>query len=60
MACTVSSCILLRHSFKKYFLQLGLSPLLAACAGGHTETAQLLIDKGASVNMYDKVMKVCV
>ena len=32
------------------FLQLGKSPLLAACEGGHTETAKLLIDRGADVN----------
>ncbi len=36
-------------------LQWEISPLLAACRGGHTETAQLLIDKGADVNMCDKV-----
>ena len=32
------------------FLQLGKSPLLAACEGGQTETAKLLIDRGADVN----------
>ena len=32
------------------FLQYGKSQLLAACEGGHTETAQLLIDLGADVN----------
>ena len=37
------------------FLQLGKSPLLAACKGGHTETAKLLIDRGADVNQLDKV-----
>ena len=31
-------------------LQCVTSQLLAACLGGHTETAQLLIDKGADVN----------
>ncbi len=28
---------------------------MAACKGGHTETAQLLIDKGADVNLFDEV-----
>ncbi len=32
------------------FLQFWKSPLLAACEGGHTETAKLLIDRGADVN----------
>ena len=32
------------------FLQFGKSLLLAACEGGHTETAKLLIDRGADVN----------
>ncbi len=36
-------------------LQDGISPLLAACRGGHTETAQSLIDKGADVNQCDEV-----
>ena len=31
------------------------SPLLAACEGGHTEIALMLIDKGADVSMADKV-----
>ena len=30
-------------------------PLLAACERDHTETAQLLINKGAKVNHCDKV-----
>ena len=34
------------------------SPLLAACEGGHTETAQLLIDKGADVNNAGEVSAV--
>ncbi len=37
------------------FLQFRKSPLLAACEGGHTETAKLLIDRGADVNQLDKV-----
>ena len=37
------------------FLQLGKSLLLAAYEGGHTETAKLLIDRGADVNQLDKV-----
>ena len=37
------------------FLQLGKSPLLTACEGGHTETAKLLIDRGADVNQLDEV-----
>ena len=37
-------------------LQDGTSPLLAACEGGHTETAKLLIDKGgADVNQLVRV-----
>ncbi len=39
----------------KCFIQRKTSPLLAACKEGHTETAQLLIDKGANVNQLDKV-----
>ena len=35
--------------------QDGWSPLLAACSGGHTETAQLLIYRGADVNETDEV-----
>ena len=31
------------------------SPLLAAIEGGHTQTAQLLIDKGADVNKAGRV-----
>ena len=36
-------------------LQYERSPLLAAIQGGHTETAQLLIEKGADVNNCDEV-----
>ena len=35
--------------------QDGVSPLLAACKGGHKEIAQLLIEKGADVNEGDNV-----
>ena len=31
------------------FLQFEKSPLLAAFKGGHTETAKLLIDRGADM-----------
>ena len=34
----------------KCFLQFGKPPLLVACEGGYTETAKLLIDRGANVN----------
>ncbi len=37
------------------FLQFGKFPLLAACEGGHTETAKLFIDRGADVNQLDVV-----
>ena len=37
------------------FLQYGKFPLLAACEGGHTETAKLLIDRGADVNQLNEV-----
>ena len=36
--------------FATQLFQDGKSPLMTACEGGHTETAQLLIDKGADVN----------
>ena len=35
--------------------QRGQSPLLVASKGGHTETAKLLIDKGADVNKRNQV-----
>ena len=35
--------------------QLGQSPLQAACERGHVTVVQLLIDKGAEVNKFDKV-----
>ena len=37
------------------FLQFEKFPLLAACEGGHTETANLLIDRGADINMFNEV-----
>ena len=41
--------------FTTHLYQYERSPLLAACQGGHTETAQLLIDKGADVNKASRV-----
>ena len=41
--------------FTAHLYQDGRSPLLAAIEGGHTETAQLLIDKGADVNKANQV-----
>ena len=38
-----------------HLYQDGRSPLLAACQRGYTETAQLLIDKGADVNKAGQV-----
>ena len=32
----------------------GQTPLLSACAGGHSDVAQLLINKGASIDVTDK------
>ena len=37
------------------FLHFEKSPLLAACEGGHTETAKLLIDRGAHINMFNEI-----
>ena len=36
--------------FPTHLYQFEKSPLLAAIEGGHTGTAQLLIDKGAGIN----------
>ena len=36
-------------------MQYGNSPLLASIKASHTETAKLLIEKGADVNKFDKV-----
>ena len=41
--------------FATQLFQDGRSPLIAACEGGHTETAQLLIDKGVDVNKTGQV-----
>ena len=41
--------------FTAHLYQGARSPLLAAIEGGHTETAQLLIDKGADVNKAGQV-----
>ena len=41
--------------FTTHLYQDGRSPLIAACEGGHAETAQLLIKKGADVRKADKV-----
>ena len=41
--------------FTTHLYQDERSPLLAACERGHTETAQLLIDKGANVNKANQV-----
>ena len=40
-----------------YFLctQLGRTPLLLACENGHSDVAQLLINKGASFDITDRV-----
>ena len=37
------------------FIQAMETPLFAACEEGHTETAQLLIDKGSNVNQQSRV-----
>ena len=42
-------------SILQFSLQYEKSPLLAAIQGDHTETAQLLIEKGADVKKCDKV-----
>ena len=42
------------------FLQfVHTTPLLRACAGGHTRTASLLIEAGANVNYKDEVIYMC-
>ena len=37
------------------YIQSGQTPLLSACAGGHSDVAQLLISKGASIDVTDRV-----
>ena len=37
------------------FIQRGQTPLLSACAGGLNDVAQLLINKGASIDVTDEV-----
>ena len=38
-----------------FTFQRGWTPLLAACEGGHSATAQSLIEKGADLNKQDRV-----
>ena len=38
-----------------FYNQLGHCPLSLACARGHSDVAELLINKGASVDILDKV-----
>ena len=38
-----------------FYIQRGRTPLLCACAGGHSDIAQLLINKGASIDVADEV-----
>jgi ankyrin repeat protein len=47
--------LLLKHGFTPEAPKSanGFSPLLAACGGGHTKTALLLLDKGASIKPLD-------
>jgi hypothetical protein len=40
-------------------LQDGQTPLLLACQQGHTEVAQLLLDRGAKVDAADKARRSC-
>ena len=37
------------------YLQNGKSPLMEASSGGHFEIVKLLLDKGADVNVLNKV-----
>ena len=36
-----------------HFQRTNRTPLLAACAGGHSETAHMLINSGANVDVSD-------
>ena len=38
-----------------FYIQRGQTPLLCACAVGHSDVAQLLINKGASIDVTDEV-----
>ena len=38
-----------------FIFQSGRTPLLAACEGGDSKTAQLLVEKGADLNEQDVV-----
>ena len=38
-----------------FIFQRGRTPMIAACEGGHSTTAQLLIEKGADLNKQDWV-----
>ena len=38
-----------------FYTQRGQTPLLSAIDRGHSEVAQLLINKGASIDVTDKV-----
>ena len=52
---TVRRCV--NVNIFSYFLytQLGRTPLLLACESGHSDVAQLLINKGASFDVTDGV-----
>ena len=38
-----------------FYIQIGWKPLLSACAGGLSDVVQLLINKGASIDVTDRV-----
>ena len=38
-----------------FIIQLGMTPLIAACEGGHSATAQLLIEEGANLDKQGNV-----
>ena len=42
-------------SSNSILLQISITPLHVACENGHTETAQMLIDRGADVKKEDSV-----
>ena len=48
----LASCCMSSNSI---LLQISITPLHVACENGHTETAQMLIDRGADVNKEDSV-----